>query len=178
MDSELEQRRNFLKNSGKIIVGAACYSTMSAILTSCESYTELVTPSQGIDKIVNIDTDLTFPKPLTQALFEKKGFGAQIRFPDVNYGIPLILVRIDDNTIACYSSLCSHANCFGDELSIPKGYYESDSLKGYRLITCGCHGSQFDPFQNGKAVTGPAEKSLKRYPTEFDKETRLLTIKF
>ena len=159
MDSELEQRRNFLKNSGKIIVGAACYSTMSAILTSCESYTELVTPSQGIDKIVNIDTDLTFPKPLTQALFEKKGFGAQIRFPDVNYGIPLILVRIDDNTI-------------------PKGYYESDSLKGYRLITCGCHGSQFDPFQNGKAVTGPAEKSLKRYPTEFDKETRLLTIKF
>ena len=172
-------RRNFLKNSAGAVATCACASALGAALTSCETYTALDEPSQGIEKIVNIDTDLTFPIPLTKELFKKKGFGAKITFPDVNYGIPIILVRIDENTIDCYSTLCPHDNCFGNDVTAPKGYYDSPaSFKDFRLIYCSCHGSRFDPFQNGKAVTGPAEKPLKKFPTSFDKETNILTIKF
>ena len=172
-------RRDFLKSSAGVVASCTCASALGSTLTSCESYTALETPSQGIDKKVNIDTDLTFPFPLTKETFKKKGFGAKITFPDVNYGIPLILVRIDENTIDCYSTLCPHDNCFGNDVAAPKGYYETPpSYKDFRLITCACHGSRFDPFQEGKAVTGPAEKPLKKFPTSFDKETNILTIKF
>lgn len=172
-------RRNFLKSTAGVVASCTCASSLAASLTSCESYTALETPSQGIEKKVNIDTDLTFPFPLTKATFKKKGYGAKITFPDVNYGIPLILVRMDENTIDCYSTLCPHDNCFGNDVSAPTGYFDSpEGYKAFRLIKCACHGSRFDPFQDGKAVTGPAEKPLKKFPTSFDKETNILTIKF
>lgn len=170
-------RRKFLEKSGKFIVAGVCSTALAQILSSCETYSPLETTA-GIDKVVNIDTDLTFPPPLTRQLFDKKGFGAKIRFSDVNYGIPVILVRIDADNIYCFSSLCTHDNCFGDDVSVPKGYYDTPSLSSYRLINCACHGSQYDPFQGGKVVTGPAEKALKQFPTKYDKVTHLLTISF
>ncbi len=83
-----------------------------------------------------------------------------------------------DLSISCFSTLCTHDNCFGDDVLIPTGYVFMDGKKYNPVIQCGCHGSQFDVFQNGKAVVGPAEKSLKRFPTEFNPETNILTIKF
>lgn len=172
-------RRDFLKSSVGVVASCTCASSLAASLTSCESYTALETPSQGIEKKVNIDTDLTYPFPMTKSFFNThNGAGAKITFPDVNYGIPLIIVRMDEKTFDCYSTLCPHDNCFGNDVAIPKGYYDDPKYQDNRLIICACHGSRFDPWQDGKAVTGPAEKPLKKFPTSFDKETNILTIKF
>ena len=177
------QRREFFKQSAKTVAVCACVSSVTALLNSCEYYSALEPASQGVDKKVSIspdNKDLKYPAGVTFKTFQqKKGYGAKIRFPDVNYGIPLILVRMTPyEDIACFSSLCTHDNCFGNDVSCPSGYYETPGLKDARLIQCGCHGSKYDPFQNGKAVVGPAEKPLKQFPTEFNKETGILTIKF
>lgn len=174
-----KHRREFMELGVKTLGFCFCAGGISSLLNSCEFYSEIQASSQGVTKVINIDTDIDYQaNDMERDYFDFKGYGAKIRIPDVNYGVPLILVRKDPDTILCFSSLCTHDNCFGDEITAPSGYFDNPELAGYRLITCNCHGSHFDPWQDGKAIEGPAEKPLKQFKTEFDKNTNLLTIYF
>ncbi len=176
---EDKNRREFLSLGIKTIGICTCATGLATLLNSCEFYNEIQPSSQGITKIINIDTDIDYKSnKIEREYFDFKGFGVKIRIPDVNYGVPLILVRMSDEKIICFSSLCTHDNCFGDEVTAPTGYFDRPDLADYRLIVCSCHGSQFDPWQEGKAILGPAEKPLKQFKTEYDNTTKILKIFF
>lgn len=178
--TEINNRRGFLKTGIKTLGVCACAGGLATLLNSCEFYDELQPASRGITKKINIDTDIDYAaQKIKREYFENKGYGVKVQMPDVNYGIPLILVRMAKDEIACFSSLCTHDNCFGDEVTPPKGYFPNrPALSDYRLIICSCHGSQFDPWNEGKPAKGPAEKALKRYKTEYNIDTKILEIYF
>ncbi len=164
-------RREFLINLTKSLGVCSCAAIAGSILSSCENFTELTASSQGITKVIDITSPTDIPKELHRNLLQSIGGGGKAVFDDANYSIPVILVRVSETEIACFSSLCTHDNCYGDDLSVPISMDRP-------LISCGCHGSTFDPHENGKAVVGPAEKPLKQFKTSFVKETNILTIEF
>lgn len=174
-------RRDFIKGGMKTLGVCTCAGTLASMLNSCEFYSELQPANQQITKSINLDTDIDYEASgVKKEIFEKRpGYGVKVRFSDANYGIPVIIVRKSAEEYVCFSSLCTHDNCFGDDVTVPKGYFENKpSFFKYRLIKCNCHGSLFDPWEGGKPVEGPAEKPLKQFPTEFDKNTRILKIFF
>jgi len=160
---EKDTRRDFLKKGLAGLGVCVCSSSLISALQSCESFTEFSAPGQGITKELNIASEIDFPNEMDRKLLKMIGYGVKVKFDDANFSIPVIILRLSEDEMACFSSLCTHDNCFGDDITPSLGYFETpEQFKEYRYIICGCHGSRFDPFQNGKAVTGPAEKPLKR----------------
>ena len=62
-------------------------------------------------------------------------------------GEPGVLVRLEDGSYAAYSAVCTHQGCAVQGAEGP-------------LLECPCHGSVFDPAQEGAAVEGPADAPL------------------
>ena len=62
-------------------------------------------------------------------------------------GVPSVLFRTKTGVFA-YSAICTHQGC--------TVAYKSTAKK----LVCPCHGAQFDPFSNGKAVAGPTQTPL------------------
>ncbi|MBT6145613.1 MAG: Rieske (2Fe-2S) protein, partial [Gemmatimonadetes bacterium] len=65
---------------------------------------------------------------------------------------PVLVVRIDEQTIIAYSSACTHWDC---EVELP----DADGR-----VECHCHGSEFD--LQGRYVDGPAFGDLVRVPVQ------------
>ncbi|HZD38250.1 MAG TPA: TQO small subunit DoxD [Actinomycetes bacterium] len=63
-------------------------------------------------------------------------------------GRPAAVVRLGQRRVVAYSAVCTHAGC-------TVGY---DS--GSRLLTCPCHGAQFDPARGATPVAGPTSTPL------------------
>lgn len=61
---------------------------------------------------------------------------------------------MEDGSWAAYSAVCTHAGC---EVA-----YQLQS----QTLGCPCHGSMFDPAQNGAVLQGPAEQPLEEIPVE------------
>lgn len=57
-----------------------------------------------------------------------------------------MLVRLRGGDLVAYTAVCSHAGC-------------TVAYKNGRLA-CPCHGSVFDPANNGRVVRGPARLPL------------------
>jgi Rieske Fe-S protein len=166
-----ETRREFIKKSATL-VAAVSVTGLSSALTSCENFIAKEN-EQGI--VLEIDVNSKeYRRYLTRT-----GAGLMKKFPDVNFGVPVIIVRIAENTYKCYSSMCTHNNCFGKEsirdsnVRPPMG-----TDLAARSIVCKCHGSRYDSFDDGKPYQGPAERPLTQYPCEFNAETGILKIKF
>jgi len=62
-------------------------------------------------------------------------------------GAPAVLFRTNNGVFA-YSAVCTHQGC--------TVAYKSSN----KTLHCPCHGAEFDPFANGKAVQGPARDPL------------------
>ena len=62
-------------------------------------------------------------------------------------GTPAVLFRTKTGVFA-YSAICTHEGCTVT--------YKSSN----QTLHCPCHGAEFDPFGNGKAVQGPARDPL------------------
>jgi Rieske Fe-S protein len=161
----MSSRREFLKNLGLFgLIGGSLITT----IPSCESYVEKSDLASG----VNIDYELNNePDPAKKKNLNRIGYGVLKKFDNVNYGIPVIIMKMNDNEFACFSSMCTHNHCLIK--SLPLGPYE-----GFKTIICDCHGSTFDPYNHAIPTKGPAEKHLKEFKTKFNKETNILTIEF
>ncbi|MFP4528184.1 MAG: ubiquinol-cytochrome c reductase iron-sulfur subunit [Candidatus Kapaibacterium sp.] len=157
-------RRKFFIDAGKIAGVCGCGLASISLLNSCEHYWEKESNLSGIDKIINIDEE---------SYLQKIGYGIKKSYKDVNYGIPVMIIRISDKEFVCFSTLCPHDNCFGDDVQSPLGNFQN-----FKYITCTCHGSKFDPYDGGKPVVGPAEKPLASYPTEYLEHNNQLIIHF
>ena len=73
--------------------------------------------------------------------------GAAVRFEDPG-GNPAVLVRLRGGDLVAYTAVCSHEGC-------------TVAYKDGRLV-CPCHGSVFDPANNGRVVRGPARLPLRK----------------
>jgi Rieske Fe-S protein len=177
--SENISRRDFIKKSG----GAVAVLTAGSVvmLSSCESFIEKAEPLIG--KTVEIDVNSTVYK----RYLTKTGAGLIKKFDSVNFGIPVIIVKIADNRYKCYSTMCTHMNCFGSEKFHSPDPIERDmsdvrpplgTSPEARSIVCRCHGSRFDPFDEGKPTQGPAERPLTQYRCEFNSSSGILRIYF
>jgi Rieske Fe-S protein len=78
--------------------------------------------------------------------------GSALEFTDEESGQPAVLVRLQDGDFAAYSAVCTHRQC---TVSYSDG-----------RLACPCHGSVFDPANEGAVVSGPAERPLPEIPVE------------
>jgi len=173
-------RRDFIKKTG-LVTGAISVLGASQLIISCEPYT-----SQPFIQGIDIEIDVNSPE--YKRYLTRTGAGLMKKFDGINNGVPVIIVRInDDNTYKCFSSMCTHNNCFGRESFHSPDPDERDksdvrppigiTLEA-RSIVCKCHGSRFDPFEEGKAYQGPAERPLTQYKCDFNPDKGILTIHF
>ncbi len=154
-------RRQFLLSGIKILSFSALTSSVP-FLFSCERDREIIQPMLGI----RIDIDLNIDEELSKL---RIGWGLLRRYPQVNNGIHIIIARVEAEKYTCFSSLCTHDSCFGNNLFVQPRR---------SIIACECHGSEFDAANNGKVLKGPAEKPLKEFPVEFNPETKIISIFF
>lgn len=168
-------RRDFLNISVTILGTISLSAPITLLMNSCENYWEN-TDNSGI---IEIELDLNDKK---YSRLNSIGQGIIISFGKANYGVPVILVKIAESNYKCYSSMCTHNNCFGVQaltfLEIPNSNVRPPiGMTGdNRHIVCTCHGSRFDAFDNAKVLQGPAERPLKQYKTEFNAETKVLKL--
>ena len=169
LEATMPNRRTFLKNSAQLIGLGFCGVSALSIITSCENFTQKDTTS-GISVTVIIDNE----DDITRTYLNRIGYGVAKSFGHLNYGIPLIILRIEEEKFACFSAMCTHDHCvMKNPAELPAGV-----KPGYRLIRCSCHGSKYDPYNSGSVVEGPAEQALKQFPVTYDKANNAITIEF
>ena len=101
-----------------------------------------------------------FPKSSAKAVETKTVTGAAVKVLalskiavgqthqfSLSNGSPAVLFRTKNGVFA-YSAVCTHEGCTVS--------YKSSN----KTLHCPCHGAEFDPFANGKAVQGPARDPL------------------
>jgi Rieske Fe-S protein len=76
--------------------------------------------------------------------------GSAVKFRDA--GQPAVLVHLQSGDFVAYSAICTHQGC----------------TVAYRngQLACPCHGSVFDPANNGQVVSPPANRPLPGIPIE------------
>ncbi len=161
------KRREFIKKTAGTTAGLGFLTILGQGLSSCEEYWEKSQPLFGISESIKVND---YP------VFSKKPNALIKTFGNLNNGVPVIIIKLDENQFVCYSSLCTHASCYADEengSNNPESVYPS--FAGY--INCACHGSRFS-FETGAVLKGPAQRPLKRYRTDYNPESDMLTIFF
>ena len=78
----------------------------------------------------------------------------------LNTKATILLMRVDDNTIAANTIVCTHQGC-------SVGYN-----KNQKRLDCPCHGSRFD--LNGKVLRGPAGRPLTHFKATIQGDSVLL----
>jgi len=166
-----ESRRNFLKVHLKLLGFSIGSGSTLAALSSCEEFILKQPTSSGVTKEFCIDDE----DDENKIRLNRIGWGISKSFGKLNYGIPLIIVRIEENIFVSYSAMCTHEHCIMRDYikELPTGKYPI-----FQDIKCNCHGSSFDPYIDGKVINGPAEKALKKFPTSFNPETNIISIEF
>ncbi len=71
----------------------------------------------------------------------------------------IILIHLDNGQFVAYSAICTHAGC---QVSFDQRIKD---------ITCACHGSVFDPYNNAQVVGGPAPIPLPHIAIQYDPAT-------
>jgi Rieske Fe-S protein len=70
-------------------------------------------------------------------------------------GDPAVLVRLPSGDFVAYSAVCTHQQC---EVA-----YQPETSE----LACPCHGSLFDPADDGQVLNGPAEQPLPGIPVQL-----------
>ena len=78
--------------------------------------------------------------------------GSALEFTDEATGQQAVLVHLQNGDFAAYSAICTHRGC-------TVSYSDGN-------LACPCHGSVFDPSNDGAVVNGPATQPLPEIPVE------------
>lgn len=73
---------------------------------------------------------------------------SSVRFIIASSQDAAILIHLPNDTFVAYDAICTHAGCTVK--------YQQNT----HILTCPCHGSQFDPIHNGRVLQGPAVAPL------------------
>ena len=170
-------RREFLKSTGTLISAISIVGA-SSFISSCESYV-----SKDYEEGITVEIDVNskeYKRYLTRI-----GAGLLKNFNNINFGVAVIIVKIAENTYKCYSSMCTHNNCFGKESFHDPNSNDRGNVRPpmgetleTRSIVCKCHGSRYDPFNEGRPYQGPAERPLTQYKCDYNSQTGILKIRF
>ncbi|MCX7908491.1 MAG: Rieske (2Fe-2S) protein [Ignavibacteria bacterium] len=171
-------RRLFLKKLSELTKTLGATIVFIPIL-SCEK--DWIIPPTLKGEFIELDLTNEKSDILNLPVLNFIGSGVTKQFNQVNYGIPLIIVRTKkenkDDDFKCFSGMCTHDQCFGkDKVRAPlKIETISSNIKVCRVV-CTCHGSEFDLLDGGKVLKGPAEKPLKEFKCEFNPQKNTLKI--
>lgn len=137
-------RREFARESVRVVVSG---SLLTLVLAGCSSgYSDSSTgPSPSTLTLDLNDAKYAALKPVGGALKVA-----------VQGSLPLIVSHTGASTYVAFTSRCQHQGC---EVGLP-------DANG--VITCPCHGSQYD--LEGKKLRGPTPRDLPRYPVEVQGE--------
>lgn len=148
-------RREFFN---KTIQGATIVAIPSILGTIIESCTTNSNPASVSVSSSNLQTIQTAPKnniitlnidsssPLSTA-----GNAVLLQYSNGN----LLVDRPDQNSFNALSAICTHQGC------LITGYDSSS-----KNFVCPCHGSTYNLY--GQVVTGPAQRALPQYQTQFN----------
>jgi thiosulfate dehydrogenase [quinone] large subunit len=94
------------------------------------------------------------PSPVTSPAGTRIGALADLRsqgfldFQDPATGDPAVAVALSSGGVVAFDAVCTHAGC--------QVAYDSSQ----KLLSCPCHGAQFDPAHGAAVVSGPAPTPL------------------
>lgn len=172
-------RRDFLKKVTELS-GTLGISVIYLSFFACEKDWFVPPRLEG----TAIEIDLTNEKSdiLNFPVLNFTGSGVTKQFNNVNYGIPVIIVRVKkenkEDDFVCFSGMCTHDQCFGkDKVRAPIKIETVENQKICRVV-CNCHGSEFNLLNGGSVLKGPAEKPLRQFQCKFNAQTNVLTIYF
>ncbi len=170
-------RRDFLKKASEL-VGAIGLGFVFLPISSCEN--DWTIPPKLEGKTIEIDLNNQTSDILNLPVLNFLGAGFTKQFDFLNYGIPIIIVRLKkenkSDDFVCFSGLCTHDHCYGKDKVRPPYKIETANNQRICRVVCNCHGSEFNLLDNGRAIKGPAEKPLKQFQCSFDPEKNTLTI--
>ncbi len=140
-------RREFVGLAARALSGGALAGTAVPLLGSCAS--SLHAGPAGYSALADV-SGLT--ADVQSLVIAAPG-------PD---GAPILVVRRSSDRFTALSMRCTHEGC---PVSPPAG----------GIITCPCHGSQFD--LEGKVLRGPAKFPLARYATKYNPRENSLGVR-
>lgn len=173
-------RRFFLKKITDLAKGVGV-SLIILPIYGCEK--DWIIPPTLKGEYVDIDLTNERSDVLNFSVLNYLGSGVTKQFPQINYGIPVIIVRVKkENKVddfKCFSGMCTHDQCFGkDKVRAPlKIETLPQNIKVCRVV-CTCHGSEFNLLDGGKVLKGPAEKPLREFKCEFFPQSNTLRIHY
>jgi nitrite reductase/ring-hydroxylating ferredoxin subunit len=150
-------RREFLKNTGKVAGFGMFAAAFGTVVNSCEQDELPPRPKPG----ESYDLDLSLHPELSSP-----GSHKVLRLDKVNGGDPVIVKHNADGTFFVMDAICRHQTC---NVELP------DTSDG--LMVCLCHQATFS-FTDGKVVDnkGYSVPDMAVFRTEYDASKKLLTI--
>jgi thiosulfate dehydrogenase [quinone] large subunit len=139
-------RRRLLLQLG---AGAAALVWVLALLPRTRGSTAAIAPSSPTPTAGETPSPATSPSSAPSPTGTRIGTtsdlsGGSFTFSDPATGDPGVVVQLSGGTVVAFDAVCTHAGCT----------VTFDASQ--RLLTCPCHGAQFDPARAAAVVTGPA----------------------
>ena len=151
-------RRRFIRIGAALGAGAAGASLISACSnsgSSSSSNSGEKTTAGAVQGASQAGGDTTVAQVQSGAVIAQESdvpTGSAVEFTDEENGQPAVLVHLQNGDFAAYSAVCTHRQC-------TVGYNQSEGE-----LACPCHGSVFDPGNDGAVVNGPATQPLPKIP--------------
>jgi len=177
MDEEKidENRRNFLK-----LIGIA--SAIVALGGFVPTLSSIVAPSIGIESFPTLTLVDSNGNPIKASQIPENSPSIILfNYPLLNE--PNFLLNLGkpvpggvgpNNNIVAYSAICQHLGCLPPSIKFyPPGSPSINGIDSY--ILCSCHGSTYDPANEGKVIRGPAIYPLPMVMLNYDPSTDTLT---
>lgn len=147
----------------QVLQGMATVGGMLAVSPAFAQSEDMLPPQVGDFLTIKTDGTPMAPDDLREGTSPKTGYAVSpdgvIRNGDFLNSLLLIRFADDDLTedakgvavegVLAYSAICTHAGC-----------EVSNWIREEKDLECPCHGSHFDPKDNGAVVFGPASRKL------------------
>jgi len=198
-DLKDEQKRNFLKIMGVLIIGAGLAGTLRSVVQNIlpesvqaeSSFPTLLlslpdgNPVHTADLIVNNPQIVLYYYPLTNTpnflLRLGDASGKDVKIEGSVVKIPATGQTYKSppgvgpyGSVVSSSAICQHLGCIPPEIR----YHPPSSTSFPGKIHCDCHGSTYDPFNGFSVVTGPTTHPLPSVVLSYDpsKDTYSATL--